>query len=85
MDNTSSNELVTVCRRVEPFDWDGDGLVNTIDPGPHTGSADCHGTCAAWYNIVCFNILTAVDGDYGTVLTWRSEVNQNAYYFVEVE
>ena len=81
---TSSNDLVTVCRRVEPFDWDGDGLANTIDPDPYTGSADCHGTCAAWYNIACSNILTAVDSDNGTVLTWRSEVNQNAYYFVEV-
>ena len=80
----SSNDLVTVCRRVEPFDWDGDGLANTIDPDPYTGSADCHGTCAAWYNIACSNILTAVDGDHGMVLTWRSEVNQNAYYFVEV-
>ena len=48
------------------------------------GSDDCHGTCAAWYNIACSNILTAVDGDYGVLLTWRSEVNQNAYYFVEV-
>ena len=26
---TSSNDLVTVCRRVEPFDGDGDGLANT--------------------------------------------------------
>ena len=81
---TSSNELVTVCRRLEPFDWDGDGLANTIDPDPYTGSADCHGTCAAWYSIACSNILTAVDRDYGVELTWRDGVNQNAYYFVEV-
>ena len=81
---TSSNELVTVCRRVEPFDWDGDGLSNSIDPDPYTGSADCHGTCAAWYSIACSNILTAVDRDYGVELTWREGVNQNAYYFVEV-
>ena len=81
---TSSNELVTVCRRVEPFDWDGDGLSNSIDPDPYTGSADCHGTCAAWYNIACSNILTAVDRDYGVELTWREGVNSNAYYFVEV-
>jgi len=81
---TSSNELVTVCRRVEPFDWDCDGLPNPIDPDPYTGSADCHGTCAAWYNIACSNILTAVDGDYGVELTWREGVNSNAYYSVEV-
>ena len=81
---TSSNQLVTVCRRVEPFDWDGDGISNSIDPDPYTGSANCHGTCAAWYNIACSNILTAVDRDYGVELTWREGVNSNAYYFVEV-
>ena len=81
---TSSNELVTVCRRVEPFDWDGDGLANNIDPDPYSGSADFHGTSAAWYNVACSNILTASDGDYGVELTWRDGVNSNAYYFVEV-
>ncbi len=63
---------------------DKDGGLRPVAPDPYTGTADCHGTCAAWYNIACSNILTAIDGDYGTVLTWRSEVNQNAYYFVEV-
>jgi len=81
---TSSNELVTVCRRVEPFDWDGDGLANDIDPEPYSGSDDFHGTCAAWYNVACSNILTAADGDCGVELTWRDGVNSNAYYFVEV-
>lgn len=81
---TCSNEVMTICRRVEPFDWDGDGLVNLIDPDPYTNSGDCHGTCAAWYNVACSNILTAVDGDYGVELTWREGVNSNAYYFVSV-
>jgi len=81
---TCSNEVVTICRRVEPFDWDGDGLANPIDPDPCSASADCHGTCAAWYNVACSNILTAVDGDSGVELTWREGVNSNAYYFVSV-
>ena len=33
---------------------------------------------------MCYNILTAVDGDYGVELTWREDVNSNAYYFVDV-
>jgi len=81
---TCSNEVMTICRRVEPFDWDGDGLANPIDPDPYTNSGDCHGTCAAWYNVACSNILTAVDGDYGVELTWLGGVNSNAYYFVPV-
>ena len=78
-----------------PFDLDGDGLENSVDPEPLTAGPDAHGTNAEWYNTVCSNVLEAVasggtgttgilpvDGD--SVLSWRADVNSNAYYFVDV-
>ena len=78
-----------------PFDLDGDGLENSVDPDPLTAGPDAHGTNAEWYNTVCSNVLEAVasgitgttgilpvDGD--CVLSWRADVNSNAYYFVDV-
>ena len=94
--------------RVWPFDWDDDGLENTVDPDPLTPGPDAHGTNAEWYNTVCSNVLEAVasgstgttgilpvgNGGTGTtgilpvggdcVLSWRADVNSNAYYFVDV-
>ena len=78
-----------------PFDLDGDGLENSVDPDPLTAGPDAHGTNAEWYNKVCSNVLEAVaSGSTGTtgilpvdgdsVLSWRAEVNSNAYYFVDV-
>ena len=78
-----------------PFDLDGDGLENSVDPEPETAGPDAHGTNAEWYNTVCSNVLEAVEGgDTGTtgilpvddvsVLPWRAGVNSNAYYFVDV-
>ena len=78
-----------------PFDLDGDGLENSVDPDPLTAGPDAHGTNAEWYNTVCSNVLEAVaSGSTGTtgilpvdgdsVLTWRADVNSNAYYFVDV-
>jgi len=91
-----------------PFDLDGDGLENSVDPDPLTAGPDAHGTNAEWYNTVCSNVLEAVaSGSTGTtgilpvgnggtgatgilpvdgdcVLSWRAEVNSNAYYFVDV-
>ncbi len=66
------------------FDNDGDGLVNAVDPEPDVAGPDAHGTNAEWYNTVCSNIVTAVDGTNGVELTWRGGVNTNAYYFVDV-
>ena len=66
---------------VLPFDCDGDGLENTVDPEPEIVGPDAHNTNAEWYNVVCSNVLSAVEGDS---FTWRSGVNSNAYYFVEV-
>ena len=78
-----------IYRRVEPFDWDGDGLENTVDPEPLVAGPDAHGTNAEWYNVVCSNVLEAVEGvgSAGTprpTLSWLDGVNSNAYYFVDV-
>ena len=42
-----------------PFDWDNDGLENTVDPEPLTAGPDAHGTNAEWYNTVCANIVNS--------------------------
>ena len=83
--------------RVWPFDWDDDGLENSVDPEPLTAGPDAHGTNAEWYNAVCSNVFEVVDGGTGTTgilpiggghgvpaLPWREGVNSNAYYFVDV-
>ena len=78
-----------------PFDLDGDGLENSVDPEPETAGPDAHGTNAEWYNTVCSNVLEAVttscDPPGGgsqlvasAELLWREGVNSNAYYFVDV-
>jgi len=69
--------------RVWPFDWDGDGLENSVDPEPLVPGADAHGTNAEWYNVVCSNLFEAAEGD-GGALSWQDGVNSNAYYFVDV-
>ena len=43
-----------------PFDLDGDGLENSVDPDPLTAGPDAHGTNAEWYNTVYSNVLEAV-------------------------
>ena len=84
--------------RVWPFDWDNDGLENSVDPDPLTPGPDAHGTNAEWYNTVCSNVFSSVEGGgTGTTgilpvdgalgeraLPWREGVNSNAYYFVDV-
>ena len=76
--------------RVWPFDLDDDGLENSVDPDPLVAGPDAHGTNAEWYNTVCSNVLETVAGDGGAsgtpcpTLSWREEVNSNAYYFVDV-
>jgi len=79
---------------VFPFDWDGDGLENSVDPDPLVAGADAHGTSAEWYNVVCSNVFVAVEGDAPAsgdmrppdlILSPRTaDVNADAYYFVEV-
>ena len=71
---------------VFPFDWDGDGLENSVDPEPLVAGPDAHGTNAEWFNNVCSNVFTAMgNADGGVELAPRSTlVNTNAYYFVDV-
>ena len=59
---TRSNDVERIYRRVEPFDWDGDGLENSVDPDPLVAGADAHGTNAEWYNVVCSNVFIAAEG-----------------------
>ena len=40
---TRSNEVETVCRRVNPDDWDGDGIANDIDLNPLVCDGDFFG------------------------------------------
>ncbi len=70
---------------VFPFDWDGDGLENSVDPDPLVAGPDAHGTNAEWYNRVCGNVFAATQGVEGVELAPRAVgVNMNAYYFVDV-
>ncbi len=70
---------------VFPFDWDGDGLENSVDPEPLVRRPDAHGTNAEWYNVVCSNVFMAVDVEGVVELRPRYEdVNTNAYYFVNI-
>ena len=72
---------------VLPFDYDGDGLENSIDPEPEVPGPDAHGTNAQWYNTVCSNILVAVEATNcvpPVSLAWKDGVKSNAYYFVDV-
>ena len=79
---------------VFPFDWDGDGLENSVDPEPLAAGPDAHGTNTEWYNVACSNVFVAAEGGVpasgdmrppGLILSPRTaDVNTNAYYFVEV-
>ena len=43
---------------VLPFDWDGDGLENSVDPDPLAPNpVDAHGISAEWCRIVCSNVF----------------------------
>ena len=57
---TRSNGLVRAYSRVDPHDWDGDGLDNAIDPQPTVSGGDCFGTGAAWLNAQCGNFRPGV-------------------------
>ena len=81
---TRSNGLVRAYSRVDPHDWDGDGLDNAIDPQPTVSGGDCFGTGAAWLNAQCGNVLSAVPGTNGTVeITWNTNSCEAAYYWLQ--
>ncbi len=78
-----SNDLVRVYRRIDPCDWDGDGLDNTIDGSPAASDGDCFGTGIDWLNANCGGVLSAVPGnDGGYSIVWNADANESAYYWL---
>lgn len=77
---------------VLPFDWDGDGLENAVDPEPLVPHpADAHGANAEWYAVVCSNVFertarpeaVPVPLPCGDEVFFRTNAAARAYYFVE--
>ena len=78
---TWSNEVGRVYSRINPDDWDGDGLDNAIDAWPMAYDGDCFGTGVAWLNANCSGVLSASDGTNGEIVVeWDMNANANAYY-----
>ena len=46
-----SNDVGRVYARINPDDWDDDGLANVIDPVPLTSDGDCYGTGEGWWSV----------------------------------
>ena len=74
------------------FDWDGDGLENSVDPDPLVAGPDAHGTNAEWYKAVCTNAFTETsvvdEGEADIPLPlgvgFRKGLNTNGVYFVDL-
>ena len=80
---TWSNEVGRVYKRITPYDWDGDGLDNTIDSAPKTYDGDCFGTGVDWLNANCGAILSAsLDADDAIRIDWNPNSSENAYYWL---
>ena len=78
-----SNDLLRVFRRIDPHDWDGDGIDNLIDWWPTASDGDCYGTGMNWLNANCGGVLTAVPtNDGGYEIIWNTNANANAYYWL---
>ena len=83
--STRSNALETVYRRVNPHDWDGDGLANEIDANPRMWDGDFFGTGVGWLNANCAGVLFAATNGLGEVeIYWRTNANPNAYYWLDL-
>ena len=83
--STRSNALETVYRRVNPNDWDGDGLANEIDANPTTSDGDFFGTGVGWLNVNCAGVLSAATNGMGEVeISWHTNANPNAYYWLDL-
>lgn len=81
---TWSNDVGAVYARIDPNDWDGDGLDNSIDVQPTTDDGDCFGTGVDWLNVNCGNVLFASSGTNGKIFVeWRSNVCESAYYWLQ--
>ena len=78
------NDAANVYMRIDPNDWDGDGLDNTIDPEPTVYGGDCFGTGIDWLNANCGAVLSASAGINGEpVVAWHTNVCAAAYYWLE--
>ena len=53
------DDRVVAYTPVFPFDWDNDGIENTVDPDPLAAGPDAHGTNAEWHNVLCSNIVNS--------------------------
>ncbi len=83
--STRSNALETVYRRVNPNDWDGDGLANEIDANPTNCDGDFFGTGVNWLNMNCAGVLSAATNEMGEVeISWHANANPNAYYWLDL-
>ena len=80
-----SNCVETVCRRINPDDWDGDGLSNVTDPSPTEWGGDFYGTSVEWCNAQCVNLFTAVQGVDGPVFCWYNPDAEKSYYWLDLE
>ncbi len=82
---TRSNALETVYRRVNPHDWDGDGLANEIDANPYESDGEYFGTGVDWLNVNCAGVLSAATNGQGEVeISWHTNANPNAYYWLDL-
>lgn len=81
---TWSNDVGRVYARLDPDDWDGDGLDNAIDALPTASDGDCFGTGVGWLNANCSGVLSASEGTNGeVVVAWHTNSNENAYYWLQ--
>ena len=81
---TRSNNVERVYRRVNPDDWDGDGLANEIDPNPMAYDGDLFGTGVAWLNANCGSVLSASADTNGEIsVSWHTNVCGAAYYWLQ--
>lgn len=80
---TWSNEVGRVYKSINPYDWDGDGLDNTIDSTPKAYDGNCFGTGIDWLNANCGAILSAsLDADDAIRIDWNPNSSENAYYWL---
>ncbi|MBR6733256.1 MAG: hypothetical protein IKL96_02530 [Kiritimatiellae bacterium] len=68
---------------VFPFDWDGDGLENSVDPEPMVYGGDSFGTGAEWLNANCGSVLSASLGTNDEItISWHTNVCEAAYFWL---
>ena len=80
---TWSNEVGRVYRRINPYDWDDDGLDNTIDSTPKAYDGNCFGTGVSWLNANCGATLSAsLDADDAIRIDWSTNSSERAYYWL---